>query len=419
MADARPGGALEPARSRLGDRDEFPVLVGGTTLPPSAVVALTPCVHLHSSSVMVSPEWRPVDPQNAREALRVEREVDIPQGPHRTRRPRPAQLSSGDATERLTRLALVDRRRKTSMAAATIFVVVGLLGTIWHFAYASYAVAQPSTAWNQVALPGSTGTSGASSPVSPSAAPSAAPSASLAATADPVTTSEPTQAVQAATSAVPEILKSNAIYRSAITGACPDQGKPTDASSAMTAMSAYVACMNKVWEPIVAAGQGFRFKEASIYFYVNTTISGCATLHVSDPITAMYCPMDATIYVSPTGVANAVGDRYYGAELVTYEYVHHVQSLTQILTAVSHASWSDNERSRRIQLQAHCLSFALLTHVDGFSPQLETFRMGWRVGPGTATLGSLSSLQYWGERGISATRVGDCETYSVASSVVS
>ena len=462
MADARPGGTVDPARPRLADTDEFPVLDGETTFPASTGAALgpTPNVHLVSWSVTaaaellprelvaVSPaspildsdviflpdlpmpaetarpeptEWRPVDPQNAREVLRVGREVEIPQDHHRTRRPRPPQLSSGDATERMTRLAQVDQRRRAVMVAAAIVVVAGLLGTIWHFTDPGYAAAQPSTTWNQVALPRSTVATTETSPaVSPSASPRSAPSTTPAPVPSELVTAEPTQAVPSATtSSVPAILKSNAIYGSTITGSCPDQGTPTDPRAATAALTAYVACMNHVWDPMVAAGQGIRFREASIYFYVNTTITGCATLHVSDPVTAMYCPVDATIYVSPSGVANSVGDRYYGAELVTHEYVHHIQSLAQILTAVSHESWTDNEKSRRLQLQAHCLSFALLTHVDGFAPELETFRLGWRAGPGTATYGSVSSLQHWGEKGISATRVGDCETYTVAPPVVS
>jgi len=160
------------------------------------------------------------------------------------------------------------------------------------------------------------------------------------------------------------------------------------------------------------------FRPASIYFYVNTIVNACTTLHTGDPITAMYCPMDATIYVSPKGVDSAVGSRFYGAELVTHEYAHHVQSLSQILAVAVKQGWSENEYSRRVQLQAHCLAFAVLNHVAGFVPEPSIFRADWQVGPGSVTYGSIPSLQYWGERGLAANKVGDCDTYSVPESAV-
>ena len=122
--------------------------------------------------------------------------------------------------------------------------------------------------------------------------------------------------------------------------------------------------------------------------------------------------------MSTTGVANAVGSHFYGAELVTHEYAHHVQSLTQILSNAQKQGWSANEYSRRVQLQAHCLSFAVLTHVDGFEPDPAIFRIGWQVGPSSDAHGSIVSLQYWGEKGLKATKVGDYETYSVLTSAV-
>ncbi len=303
------------------------------------------------------------------------------------------------------------------MIATSVLGVVGLLGAIWHFTSVGYAADQPATTWNQVALSDpAAGTRAASHAVSASATPSVTPSTTQAAPpTDATTTVRPTQTAK--TSQVPAALRANAIYGATIAGSCPEQEKPTTAEDARAALTAYVDCMNDVWGPIIDAGK-IRFKPASIYFYVNTTVNPCTTLHTSDPVTAMYCPRDATIYVSPNGVASVVGSRLYGAELVTHEYAHHVQSLSQILTVAQKQGWSDNEYSRRIQLQAVCMSFAVLDHVDGFAPDPAAFRASWQAGPGSDTYGSIASIQYWGEKGLAATTVGACDTFSVPSSVV-
>ena len=471
MTTTRPGVAVKPARARLADRDEYPALGAVATLPPTTgrIMGPTPYVHFSSSAVLasvlplravvspVSPllpynvptpsepprldvvldtapaavvtvdaaepvradaaEWKPVDPQSARDVLRVEREVEIPRGRHHTRRPRPPQLSSGDATERMRRLIRSDKRRRAIMVAASVMIVIVLLGTIWRYTNNGYAADQPATSWNQVVLPETAvGTPAASQAVSASASPSAAPSSNQATPTDAATTAD-TTAQTTKGPQVPAVLRANAIYGSAIAGSCPEQAQPTTADDARAALTAYVDCMNSVWGPIVDAGR-IRFRPASIYFYVNTIVNACTTLHTSDPVTAMYCPMDATIYVSPTGVDSAVGSRFYGAELVTHEYAHHVQSLSQILSVAVKQGWSEEEYSRRVQLQAHCLSFAVLNHVNGFGPDPAIFRVGWKVGPGSATYGSITSLQYWGEKGLAANKVGDCDTFSVPESAV-
>jgi hypothetical protein len=385
-----------PARSRLADRDEY----------PAPTVAERPV----TSEVA---EWKAVDPQTARDALRVERDVEIPYGRHRTRRPRLPQLSSGTVAERIGRLVTIDRRRRVFMVAASILAIVGLLASIWRFTNVGYA-APPATSWNQIALPETTaGTPAASQTLPDSATPSASPSTAEAATPTAPATTEATTGPL-----VSAILRDNPVYDQAIAGSCPEQPESTSLAESQAAMTAFVDCMNTVWGSIVGSASEFRFRPASIYFYVNTVVNPCQTLRTSDAISTMYCPSDATIYVSPTGVANGVGSRFDGAELVTREYAHHVQSLTQILTNAQKQGWSANEYSRRVQLQAHCLSFAVLTHVDGFAPDPAIFRLGWQVGPSSDAYGSIASLQYWGEKGMKATNVGDCETYSVPKSAV-
>ena len=406
---------LDPLSESTAEVVPLPVMDVSSEMASSVAFGPVPVAEPVRADV---PRWKPVDPQVARDVLRVEHEVELPTGRHRTRRPRPPQLSSGDAIERMRRFDSSDRRRRAVLVLASVLVVVALVGSIWRYTTMGYA-AQPATTWNQVALPDSTvGTPAATPSLSTSASPSAAPSTTAAPSSTPTedpTTAQPTKTTKQ--SKVSTVLTDNAIYGESITGSCPPQARPTNADEARAALTAYVTCMNNVWSPVIEAGK-IRFREASVYFYVNTIVNPCTTLHTSDPVTAMYCPMDATIYVSPTGVASAIGSTFYGAELVTHEYAHHVQSLSQILTYAHDAGWSDSEYSRRVQLQAHCMSFAVINHVNGFAPNPAIFRVGWQVGPGSPTYGSIASIQYWGEKGLAATTVGDCDTYSVPASAV-
>jgi predicted metalloprotease len=302
------------------------------------------------------------------------------------------------------------------MVVVSVLAVAGLLTAIWHFTSLGYASDEIATTWNQIALPDSTlGTRAAPATASASATPSTSPTTLSPDTSTDGATAAPTKT--ASTTQVPSVLRANAIYGSPVTGSCDEQAKPATADDARAALTAYVDCMNTVWAPIFDGGR-ILFRPASITFYVNTIVNACTTLHTNDPITAMYCPMDATIYVSPTGLDGAVGNRFYGAELVTHEYAHHVQSLSQILAVAVKQGWNENEYSRRVQLQAHCLSFAVLNNVAGFGPDPAAFRLEWQTGPGSATHGSIASLQYWGERGLAAKKVGDCDTYSVPASAV-
>ena len=297
------------------------------------------------------------------------------------------------------------------VAAATMTGVV-LMSAIWHYANTGFAADEPATSWNQVVRPDTAATGS----TSPSGSVPTSAGRDRSSPSDAATTAEGT--AQAATGPqVPDVLKANAIYGSVITGACPPVTTPTTADDARAALSAYVDCMNSVWGPVLDS-VGTRFRPAGISFYVGTVVPACTTLNPTDPVSATYCPIDATIYVSPSGVSSTMGSRFFGSELVTHEYAHHVQSLSQILAAAGEQGWSDNEYSRRVQLQAHCLSFAVLTHVGGFAPDVSAFRMGWQATPGNATYGSTASIQYWGEKGLSATTVGACDTFSVSPDLV-
>jgi hypothetical protein len=209
-------------------------------------------------------------------------------------------------------------------------------------------------------------------------------------------------------------LTRNAIYGQSVTvGSCPPMAKANNNAEAEQAISRYVDCMNDVWGKILAASNR-PFRGASVEFFFDVVDSPC---YKYDPTTtnAVYCLNNMTLYVSGGALGKAAKDRAYAAELVTHEYAHHVQSLSGIINAAFQVWGQTDEYSRRIEMQAHCLSFAMITHVPGFgvtSGDLGQFRNGWARGPDNAKFGSIASQQAYGEKGLAATKVGDCDSYS-------
>jgi hypothetical protein len=322
-------------------------------------------------------------------------------------------LSRKAVIERTRHIVEQGRRRQVLLVAASVVVIAGVfLGALRYTASAG-AAAQPNTNWNQIV------TTTASAVASASASASATTSASTAAaTAASVPVALPTAAATAAaTSEWMGVLTKNPTYgQSLAVGSCDPLGTPGTTARAQTVISEYVECMNVAWGKILTASNR-SFKNASVEFFVNTAVSPCGTYN-PDVTNAAYCLNNTTLYVSSSALKKAAGDRYYAAELVTHEYAHHVQNLTGILTA-AHQQWAGtDEYSRRIEMQAHCLSFAVLSRVPGFNvtpTDLAMFRAGWAVGPNSARFGSIASQQMYGEKGLAATTVGDCETFSAAS----
>lgn len=285
------------------------------------------------------------------------------------------------------------------MASSVVVIASVVLGT-WRYVARADAAAQPNTGWSQIVT----------------TTPSAVASASASGSATTATTTGVATTAASVPVALGVLTKNSTYEQSLSVDSCDPLGKPDTTTQAQAVISEYVECMNVVWGKILTASNR-SFKNASVEFFVNTAVAPCGTYN-PDVTNAAYCLNNTTLYVSSSALKKAAGDRYYAAELVTHEYAHHVQNLTGILTA-AHQQWPEtDEYSRRIEMQAHCLSFAVLNRVPGFNvtpTDLAVFRAGWAVGPSSARFGSIASQQMYGERGLAATKVGDCETFSAAS----
>lgn len=399
---------------------------------PEAATRLTPVTRL--IPLLPKPAQVPTvvaDPlpeaHTASAALSAPESLPLPVLGGRTlkRRPDPAPRAlppeeAGSLESAQSRRAMIERarhiieqgkRRQLLLVAASVIVIAGvLIGTLRYAARAD-AAAQPNTNWNQITT------------TAPSTLPSAAVSASVStvpatSAAAPATSDVPvTPATAAVTSEWMGVLTKNATYgQSLAVGSCAPLAKPGTTAQAQTMIAEYVDCMNDVWGKIFV-GANRPFRKASVEFFVNTAVSPCGNYN-PDSTSAAYCLNNTTLYVSSTALKKASGDRYYAAELVTHEYAHHVQNLTGILNAAFQVWPGTDEYSRRIEMQAHCLSFAVMSRVPGFevnSTDVTMFRAGWSAGPGSAKFGSIASQQAYGEKGLAATKVGDCETFSAAS----
>lgn len=306
-----------------------------------------------------APRWHPVDPRAVAGRLRR-----LPDEDEVTDRSVPGRLD----------------RRRTALVALSVLTVVAVVLGLWRAGSATLR-----------------GDAGAAMPT--------------------VTAVSALPAPASGATALPAVLSDNPTYARPIVGACDPVATPTTAQEAEAAISAYVSCMNTVWSPIIGATT-FPFNPASVKFFGDAVSNSCATITAGDGVVATYCPLDSTIYVSARGISQSMNVRFYAQELVTHEYAHHVQSLTQVLVAAHQQGWNEEEYNRRIQLQAHCLSFAVLTHVTGFDTDVAAFRSGWAASPGSATYGSTASLQLWGERGLAATTVGACQTFTAPAAEV-
>jgi hypothetical protein len=321
-------------------------------------------------------------------------------------------LSRKAVIERTRHIVEQGKRRQILLVAASIVVIAGvLIGTLRYAARAD-AAAQPNTNWNQITTVMPSTPPSASAPASGTTTAAATTAAASVPVAPPTAT-----AASATTGDGMGVLTKSPIYgQSLALGSCDPLSKPGTTAQAQVVISDYVDCMNDVWGKILTASNR-SFRKASVEFFEQTAASPCGDYN-PDVTNAVYCLNNTTLYVSSSALKKAAGDRYYSAELVTHEYAHHVQNLTGILNAAFQVWPGTDEYSRRIEMQALCLSFAVMYHVPGFgvtATDVAMFRAGWSVGPSTAKFGSIASQQLYGEKGLAATKVGDCETFSAAS----
>ncbi|MER7244373.1 neutral zinc metallopeptidase [Kribbella sp. NPDC000426] len=166
-------------------------------------------------------------------------------------------------------------------------------------------------------------------------------------------------------------LQKNKIYTSGKVAAvsCKEPAiKPDSQSAILRYYQALLPCLNKAWEPIVKrAGYDFRAPKLRLQTSQATSEDTCT----GESDTAFYCGYDESINISwKNDLAyyknSPEGARVWMLDTMAHEYGHHVQKMTEMLTAEdSREGWTNSkamklEWSRRLELQATCFGAAFL-----------------------------------------------------------
>lgn len=213
------------------------------------------------------------------------------------------------------------------------------------------------------------------------------------------------------------LLKKNPVYALTVRANCPAQRPPTSRAAFRSQVNSLVACENAAWKKALAKTP-VTFAKPKVTFYATSRKSPCGRLGVTFP--AAYCTSDRTLYFSTAAYTEGRYYRLAVAQFVMHEYSHHIQELAGIFDS----SWALHENasttSRRIELQAHCMAHYQLTHSGlGFTSRDRAdaeFQFGYTND--AKGHGSTTAERYWGRRGLAASTIGACNTWSAKASRV-
>ncbi|MEU8226886.1 neutral zinc metallopeptidase [Kribbella sp. NPDC048915] len=182
----------------------------------------------------------------------------------------------------------------------------------------------------------------------------------------------PDVTVTVTASVVPDLvrLRQNEIYAAGKVAAvsCQEPAiKPDSQSAILRYYRALLPCLDKAWEPVLKKA-GYPFRSPKVVLQTNQVAANACT---GEKDVAYYCPADESINISWKEDAkfyksDPLAARVWMIDTMAHEYGHHVQNLTEMLTASwSREGWAKTEAeklewSRRTELQASCLGAAFL-----------------------------------------------------------
>ncbi|WP_410789711.1 neutral zinc metallopeptidase [Kribbella sp. C-35] len=182
----------------------------------------------------------------------------------------------------------------------------------------------------------------------------------------------PNPTVTVTASVVPDLvrLRQNEIYAAGKVASvsCKEPAiKPDSQSAILRYYRALLPCLDKAWAPVLKKAH-YPFRSPKVVLQTNQTTAASCT---GEKNVAYYCPSDESIYVSWKADLKDYKDdplsaRVWMIDTMAHEYGHHVQNLTEMLTASwSREGWAKTkaeelEWSRRTELQASCFGAAFL-----------------------------------------------------------
>jgi uncharacterized protein len=272
--------------------------------------------------------------------------------------------------------------------------------------------------------------------VTPSPTPTPAPTPTPEpSTPSPARTTPTVDSVAQILAAKQRIVAQNPLYRVGRLPAsrCKEPSvRPTSIANVRRYYTEYIRCLDKVWKPVVEKA-GFSFYPPRLDVFTGKTRTLC---DVQD--SAAYCgtgtiSMNATFDIDNYRKYNKLWARTTMAHLVAHEYGHHIQSLIGIsnasATRTTYLNGADATllESRRIELQASCLSGVYLGADRSYFPVAGSWRQRWlwtisHRGDEWGTQrdhGSSKSHSRWTRRGFDAGTPSACNTFTASAASVS
>lgn len=175
---------------------------------------------------------------------------------------------------------------------------------------------------------------------------------------------------------------------------------------------AQMDCIQAAWRPVLAR-LGFRTTEVPVYFYRGDRVdTPCG--EVSAP--ALYCSAQGgAIYFGEATLNGASWHEFGVKDMAGHEYGHHLQAEAGMFVAEYNVGGT-YESARRMELQATCVSYAMLARDDSFEMTEEvyaSFEPYLRSVVEDGIHGSRDSVAYWGLRGLYSDTLGNCNTWTV------
>jgi predicted metalloprotease len=232
------------------------------------------------------------------------------------------------------------------------------------------------------------------------------------------------------------VLKYNRIYKSGTVGArCREPQYPlTTVGNVLAYHRSILYCLNNSFVHNIKRAK-FRFAKPTLVVWTAKSIrTACGTRYQWQ--TAAYCSTSKGIYIPATQYIqeyrkDPLGMRAYAGFTAGHEYGHHVQAMTGILAAshyrdlyVLKTSGQRDEESRRVELQASCLSAAWFGADRNYYPMRGAFATQWKWmvknmgdenSSGPNDHGSKRSHNFWTTRGYNYMSPYSCMTWAVSS----
>jgi predicted metalloprotease len=209
--------------------------------------------------------------------------------------------------------------------------------------------------------------------------------------------------------------------------------RPTSQSAILKYYQALLPCLNNAWAPLVKRA-GYDFRTPRLVLQSKQAKTACQ----QEKGGMFYCDSGLAISVNwqqdlANYKAEPLAARMWMLEAISAVYGHHVQNMTQMLTAeLSRQGWAKTEAeklewNRRRQLQAGCLGAAFLgankkslgltgAKVDAWEEQVKQIGEDSKE---ARTQGSSKNNWLWASAGFKSTSPGSCNTFLAPAKKVS